>query len=249
MTGLDPVLEGVRGALAEAHGSVAALCRVAATAPGDAAAAAAALRGWLDDATARLGDMLLAPGDPTALRAAGVAFVRDVGRPVSTLVGVLTDDVLETGDRWAGPAADAYRTTLAAQQRALSAVVETCQDLDAGFEELASAITTFWIAIGSACLGLVVALAGALGTAATVVGVPASTALAAAGLSALFVAVQAALDSLTEITDGTAANGVALRRRLGDSTAFPGDAWPRSTKVIGADASVTDGDGSDWEAR
>jgi hypothetical protein len=216
---------------------------------GPGGAGVAALRASFDDVADHLGGLLLAAGHPNALRAAGAAWVRDVGRPVSALIGALTDDVLDTGDRWTGPAADAYRAAFAPQQLALSTVVAICQDVDSGFEELASAITSFWIAIGSACLGLVVALAGALGSAATVVGVPASTAIAAAGLSALFAAVKAALDSLTEITSGAATHGVALRRRLGDSTAFPLEAWPRSTRAIGADASVTDGDGSDWQPR
>ena len=253
----EPVLDDVRRALAEAAGYVEALCcaagSVLAAAGGGAGPAVdpmvdpGALRRSFDEVAGGLGQLLLAAGDPDALREAGAAWVQEVGRPVSALVGLLTDDVLETDGRWTGVAADGYRATFAAQRLALSAVVAVCQDVDSGLDDVASAITRFWIAIGSACLGLVVALAGALGSAATVVGVPAATAIAVAGLGALFVAVDAALDSLTEISSNTASHGVALRRRLGDSTAFPLEAWPRST--VDTDARVTDGDGSGWLPR
>lgn len=251
--GLEAVLDGVRRALAEAAGYVDALCGAAASVLATAGAGTTggtdpvALRRSFAEVADGLGELLLAAGDPDALRAAGAAWVHEVGRPVSALVGLVTDDVLETDDRWTGVAADAYRATFPAQRLALSAVVATCQDVDSGLDDVASAITRFWIAIGSACLGLVVALAGALGSAATVVGVPAATAIAVAGLGALFVALDAALDSLTEISADTASHGVALRRRLDDSTAFPLAAWPRST--VDTDARVSDGDGSDWRPR
>ena len=46
---------------------------------------------------------------------------------------------------------------------------------------------------------------------------------------------------------GSTRHGVLLRRRLGDSTAFPLGAWPRST--VDTDARVTDGDASGWRPR
>src|SRR6185437_13992885 len=105
-------------------------------------------------------------------------------------------------------------------------------------DELASAITSFWIAIGAACLGLVLALAGALGTAATAVGVPAATGIALAGVGSLVAAGDEALSSLTAITAASASRSAALHRRLADSSAFPLGAWPRSTTGLHPGASV-----------
>jgi hypothetical protein len=191
---------------------------------------------------AQLGGMLTAAGDPEALRAAGAGWIDDVGAPVSRLVGAASDDVLETDDRWTGAAADAYRATLPAQQKALAAIVATCLEVDATLGDLAAAITEFWIAIGTACLGLVLALAGALGTAATVVGAPAAAGIALAGVGALVAAGSSALSSLGDITTAATARGAALDRRLADSSAFPLGAWPRSTHGISTQA-------RDWQPR
>jgi hypothetical protein len=250
---LDGVLDRVRTGLADAGGYVDDICRAAEIALGatgsSAGGDAARLRQAFTAVADRMNALVLAAGDPEALRAAGAAWIDDVARPVSALVGAATDDVLQTDDHWRGAAADAYRATLYPQQKALAAVVATGQQIDAELEDLAAAILRFWIAIGSACLGLVIALAGALGSAATVVGAPASAGLALAGVGALVVAGNSALSNLTEITSAAAARAGALERRLADGTAFPEGRWPRSTSGISTDARVTDGDASDWEVR
>jgi hypothetical protein len=239
------VLDGVRAACDEAARHVDAISRAAeavlaglpAQATTDARIEVADLRQACRALKQQLGGMLVAAGDPAGLRATGDRWITDVGAPVSSLVAVASDAVLQTDDHWTGAAADAYRATLPAQQAALAAIVTTCQDVDVTLGELASAITAFWIAIGAACLGLVVALAGALGTAATAVGAPAAAGIALAGVGALVVAGDEALSSLTEITASTASRSVALRRRLADSTAFPLGAWPRSTTGLHPGAS------------
>lgn len=250
MTGGATAPAGVRTALDEAAGHVDTICGAVEAVldglPDGLAAAARAevadLRRSFTGVVAQLGGMLAAAGDPDALRAAGAAWIDDVGAPVSRLVGVATDNVLETDDHWTGAAADAYRATLPAQQTALAAIVATCHEVDATLGDLAAAITDFWIAIGTACLGLVLALAGALGSAATVVGAPAAAGLALAGVGALIAAGSSALSSLSTITTTATARGAALDRRLADSSAFPLGAWPRSTRGISTAA-------RDWQPR
>jgi len=247
---LAAVVAGVGATLDQAAAHVDALCGTVAAAldalpaavAGDARAQLADLRQAFTGVVAQLGGMLAAAGDPDALRAAGAAWTGEVGAPLSRLVGVASDDVLETDDRWAGPAADAYRATFPTQQTALAAVVATCQEVDATLGDLAAAITNFWIAIGTACLGLVLALAGALGSAATVVGAPAAAGMALAGVGALVSAGSSALSSLGAVTTAATARGAALDRRLADSSAFPLGAWPRSTHGISTRA-------RDWQPR
>jgi hypothetical protein len=244
------VLDRVRSALDEAAAHVdriaGAVEAALAVLPADAAAGARAevadLRGAFTDVVAQLGAMLAAAGDPAGLRAAGAVWTTAIGAPVSRLVGVASDDVLETDDRWTGAAADAYRATLPARQTALAAVVVTCLEVDATLGDLAAALTDFWIAIGTACLALVLALAGALGAAATVVGAPAAAGISLAGVGALVAAGSAALSSLSDITAAAAAHSAALERRLADSTAFPLGRWPRSTTGIGTEP-------RDWRVR
>lgn len=250
MTGAATVPARVRTALEEAAGHVDGICGAVEAVldglPDGLAAVARAevadLRRSFTGVVAQLGGMLAAAGDPDALRVVGAAWIDDVGAPVSRLVGVASDNVMETDDHWTGVAADAYRATLPAQQTALAAIVATCLEVDATLGDLAAAITDFWIAIGTACLGLVLALAGALGSAATVVGAPAAAGIALAGVGALIAAGSSALSSLSAITTTATARGAALDRRLADSSAFPLGAWPRSTRGISTAA-------RDWQPR
>jgi hypothetical protein len=246
---LDAVLDTVRTALDEASRHVDAVSRaVEAVLAGLPVVATAGGRTEVSDlrrayraVEQHLDGLLVAAGEPAQLRAAGAAWVGAVGAPVSALVTVASDVVLQTDDYWTGAAADAYRAALLPQRNALTAIVTTCQDIDVALNDLAAAITAFWIAVGGACLGLVIALAGALGTAATAVGVPAAAGLALAGVGALVAAGDKALSSLTAITTAAAARSAALHRRLADSTAFPLGVWPRST----ASSSGTGG----WQMR
>jgi hypothetical protein len=209
----------------------------------------AELRRRFDDAVGRLDHLLATAGDTTVLRRTGAAWVGRVGATTSRLTGVAALNVTRVDDHWTGLAADAYRNTLPAQQAALSAITFTSHEIDATLNDLASAIVRFWVSIGTACVGLVVTLAGALGSAATVVGAPLATGIALAGVGALVTAGSAAIATLTDITTGAAARSAQLERRLATDTAFPLGAWPRSTTEVSPDASITDGDGSDWHLR
>jgi hypothetical protein len=252
---LGAVVDGVRSSLGESVACVEGIARAVeaalaalphAAAPG-VRAEVAELRHAIGGVHAQLTALIDAAGDPSGLRATGAAWIAQVSAPVSRLVGVATPDGMRTDDSWTGVAADAYRAVLPAQQAALAALAAAGHDVDAALTDLAAAITRFWIALGTACLLMVVALGSALAAAGTVAGAPLAPAAALAGVGALVTAGNAALSGLTELTLVTTARTAALERRLTDHTAFPAGVWPRST--VGTDASVTDGDGSDWEVR
>jgi hypothetical protein len=257
-TDLDPtaLLPDIRSALDQAASLVdeliasveAVLASVPDTDDTGARAGLAELRRRFDDAVGRLDHLLATAGDTTVLRRTGAAWV-GVGATTSRLAGVAALNITRVDDHWTGLAADAYRNTLPAQQAALSAITFTSHEVDATLNDLASAIVRFWVSIGTACVSLVVTLAGALGSAATVVGAPLATGIALAGVGALASAGTAAIANLTDITTGAAARSAELERRLTTDTAFPFGAWPRSTTEVSPDASITDGDGSDWHLR
>jgi hypothetical protein len=240
---LAALLDGVHAALDEASRHVDAVCRAVETVlaglPGTATAGVRTevvdLRRAYRLIEQHLDGLLVTAGEPARLRGTGATWVGAVGAPVSALVTVASDAVLQTDDHWTGAAADAYRAALLPQRTALTAIVAACQDIDITLNDLSSAITAFWIALGAACLGLVIALAGALGTAATAVGVPAAAGIALAGVGALVAAGDKALTSLTAITTAAATRSAALHRRLADSSAFPLGAWPRSTAAPGTE--------------
>jgi hypothetical protein len=251
------VLDGIRATIGQATDHVdevisrveTVLGQLPASETGGARADLAELRQAFAEAVDWLDDLLLTAGDTTALRRVGAVWVNRIGATASGLAGVASVNITRVDDHWTGVAADAYRNTLPAQQAALAALAFTSGEVDATLNDLASAIVRFWVSIGTACLGLVVALAGALGPAASVVGAPVATGMAIAGVGAMVTAANAALTILTDVTTATAERSAALERRLATDTAFPLGAWPRSTTDVSTDASITDGDGTDWHLR
>jgi hypothetical protein len=240
---VEQLLGDVRAGLHEIVTCVEAICRAAeaalaglpAAAAGGARTQVAELRWAAADVDSGLAELLAAPGDPALLRRAGAEWLNRVCAPVSRLVGVATLNAAQVDDHWTGTAAEAYRSTLPAQQAALAAVVATGQDVDATLAELAAALTKFWVAIGSACLATVFALAAALTSAGTLVGAPVAVGAGLAGMAALVTAGNSALSGLTDVVVVAATRSATLERRLADSGAFPMGAWPRSTTAIGRD--------------
>jgi hypothetical protein len=209
-------------------------------------AGVAELQRVFSEKATELGDLLAYAGDPVALRSAGTAWATGVGSVASRLAGMSTLNSTRADDYWTGLAATAYRNTLPAQQAALTAITSTGDEIDATLTDLANAIVNFWVAVSVALLGLGVALIAAAATAATVVGAPVGAGIGIAALVAFGIALNSTISSITEITNSAATRSAELQRRLFNDTAFTGGAWPRSTTPISGDASITDGDGTDW---
>ena len=196
-----------------------------------------------DEKIAELRGWIAHRGDPAALRRCGAMWANEIGGAASRAGALATLNGVAADDRWSGVAADAYRFTLPAQKDATTAIKAAGDEIGAAFEELANAITSFWVAIGIAVIGLVVAILAA--TVATPLGI----AGVVAGLSAFATAGTFAWSALTDITNESAARSAEIQRRLSNDTAFPGGAWPRSTTPISGDASITDGDDTDWHLK
>lgn len=195
----------------------------------------------------QMSGILAYAGDPGALRLAGSAWANELGGAASRLAGFATLNSVQSDDHWSGRGADAYRDMLIPQKEALAAVKLTGDDIDDALNELAGGIEMFWVSIGTATITLVVGIAAAAPIAATVIGAPAAAAIGVSAWIIFAAAVTAAISSLTIITVDAAANSAALDQRLSNDTAFPGGRWPRSADL--GEASITDGDGTDWSLR
>ncbi|MFC4943392.1 hypothetical protein [Pseudonocardia sp. GCM10023141] len=236
--GATEIIDAVDGALAVLPDEVVAWAREALETAG--------LR--LEEFLSGLRRMCDYAGSPDTLRATGSTWNIAVGAAVSSVGGSVTLDRLRVDDRWSGVAADAYRNTLPAQREALVLVKQIADDVDAGLQELAGAIESFWNAVTMAVLTLAAAIASA------VIGVsaPPSALIALAALVATLTAGIAflanATAALTTITNVAAARAAALDRALATDTAFPAGCWPVSTTDM-TDGSLTDGDDTDWHVR
>jgi hypothetical protein len=187
-------------------------------------------------------------GDPAALRRAGAAWAIRVGGTASGIAALSTPAIARVDDHWTGVAADAYRSSLPAQHAALLAVKTTGDEIDAALTDMANALTTFWAEISVALANLVAALFAAAVSATTAVGAPTAVGFALAALGIFAAAAKSTISALTAVATNAAARAAQLERRLSNDAAFPHGGWPRSTTDL-TDASVLDGDDTDWHVR
>lgn len=199
-----------------------------------------------NEKVAELDELIAYAGDDGALRAAGSAWADDVGATTSRLAGHATLNGVRSDDHWTGMAADAYRNTLIPQNTALTTIKTIGDEIDATLNDLAGAITTFWVAVLTALGALEVAVLAAAAGAATVIGAPVAAGVVIAAVVAFAGALLAAVTACTDIANDTCNRSAELERRLSNDTAFPAGSWPRSTTPISGDGSITDGDDTDW---
>lgn len=209
----------------------------------------AAMQRTFEEKIAELRRWIAYRGDPAALRRYGAMWANEIGAAASRAGAFATFNGVAADDRWSGVAADAYRFTLPAQKDASIAIKAAGDEIGAAFEELANAITSFWVDVSIAMIGLVVAIVAAAATTPTGVGAPIGIGFVVAGLSAFVLASGSAWSALNDITNESATRSAEIERRLSNDTAFPGGVWPRSTTPISGDGSITDGDDTDWHVK
>jgi effector-binding domain-containing protein len=202
-----------------------------------------------DEKIAELRRWITYRGDPAALRRYGAVWANDIGAVASRAGAFASLNGVAADDRWSGAAADAYRNTLPAQKDATAAFKAAGDEIGAAFEELANAISNFWTAINIALIGLVVAIISAVASAVSVVAAPLGIAAVATALTIFATAGTAAWSALNDIMNQAATRSAEIERRLSNDNAFPAGTWPRSTTPISADASITDGDDTDWHLK
>jgi hypothetical protein len=207
------------------------------------------LRRIVNEKIVELDGLLASGGDPDGLRAVGSAWANDIGGTTSRLAGYSTLNGVRSDDYWTGMAADAYRNTLIPQNVALTTIKTIGNEIDSTLNDLAAAITTFWVSVLAALGTLEVGLLAAAATAASVIGAPVGAGIGTAAFVAFGGAVVSALVAFNDIANDTANRSAELERRLSDDTAFTGGSWPRSTTPISGDGSITDGDDTDWHLR
>jgi hypothetical protein len=207
------------------------------------------LRRLAGDVYDRLRAMLATPGDPVALWHTADRWLTGVAAPVSARAGTFTADWMHADNRWDGPAAAAYRSTLPPQHDALVRTHDIAGATAGSLRDVATAIVGYWAAVGTA----LVALAAQLAAAATATATPLSVMPgAAAGVAAVaeFLTIAAGVAAaLGHELDTVLHAQRTLLAQLSDGTAFPAGHWPVSAAADLTDASLTDGDGTDWSLR
>lgn len=177
-------------------------------------------------------------GDVDAVRQVATGWNVVFGT-VSEQAGVLDRGQLDSTGHWKGTAADQYLTVVNNQRSALTDVAAITESVSRILNEIADAQRNFMVAIGAATavfVGAVIA-AWAGGPLAGVLGDIAAVAVFAAALATLVANYENTLDSKK--------NELDQKNRL--STSFPNGVWPGAIRPGIDDASVKDGDVSEWE--
>ncbi|PKW18484.1 hypothetical protein [Saccharopolyspora spinosa] len=195
-----------------------------------------------------LTDFFTQPGSPGALWDAAKAWTEQVGAKTSELSASLKIDQLRTDNEWDGTAATAYKDSIASQQDSLKAIKSATDALDSSLNELAGAIIAFWVALGAALATYVSAMIAAALACATAVGALPGVAAAVTATGVVIAAVAAFATALATYLNTIKTQQASMRQQLANNDAFPGGKWPRSTTDI-SDASVTDGDDTDWQVQ
>lgn len=191
----------------------------------------------------RVNQLFEQPGDSDRLRQVGTEWVEKVGNKLGDVAGTISLDKMRTNVEWSGKAARAYSATVPPQAEGLNAVKDVANQMRASLNSLANSIDSFWIAIGVAIATFVVAVIGAIAAACTIVGTPAAVGALAAGAAAAIGIVGATIMALESHTNTIETEQNAIKQKITDI----GREWNMPNVGEMSDASVKDGDGSDWK--
>lgn len=182
-------------------------------------------------------------GSESALRTAGESWNEQVGHRTSTQAGLLTKEALEVDNKWTGDAAERYAEAVTAQGRALTQIKIITDTLQTTLNEIASGLHSFWTGIIVA-FGIYVSLmALCIWGACTVVGaVPSLIAALTLSLSLLEIISKLSNDFANTLEEKKA----KIEQQATMDGQFANGDWPSAVANEMSDASVRDGDKSDW---
>jgi hypothetical protein len=172
----------------------------------------------------RVNQLFEQPGDSDRLRQVGTGWVEQVGNKLGDIAGTITLDKMRTNVEWEGRAARAYSATVPPQSQGLNSVKDVANQMRASLNSLANSIDAFWIAMGVALATFVVAAV-------------------AGGLAAAIGIIGATIMALESHTNTIETEQNAIMQKIHDI----GREWTMPNVGDMSDASVTDGDGSDWK--
>lgn len=184
------------------------------------------LVGKLDEFWSWVDETFNNAGSPSRLSEAAQSWNEHVGGPVSSQSGVVDAGQLTADDLWSGTAADAYRQAVSPQKAAMDKVKSSlCDGVFQALDKMQSAIIIFWTAFAAGVAACIVGFIGALASAATIFGAPASPFIAGGAVLVLMAALGGGMLKLK--ADINSSKGI-LTGKLNDLSAFPGGRWPKA---------------------
>jgi hypothetical protein len=141
----------------------------------------------------QLADPFAKPGDPITLKEASDHWIQRAGK-LTAAADRTEPNELQTDDinNWGGSSGDRYRQNISAQTEYLRTMSTACTTFKDALEKVVGGIHAFWISIATGLVTFIMAVAGAIGSALTIVGLPAALVLSLIAYVSLLVGVTAA---------------------------------------------------------
>ncbi|WP_410579582.1 hypothetical protein [Amycolatopsis sp. lyj-108] len=163
-------------------------------------------------------------GDPAKLRQVAAEWSDRIGSGIGEIAGSVSLDKLKTNIEWSGKAAETYKVTVPAQVAGLNSLKDLGLQIRNSLVNLANGLESFWIQIYGTLSALGIAVAVAIVSAISVVGIPAAVVILigviGAGIASIFTTISA-VDSLT--------NSIGVEQTaIEDKVNSLGATWPRT---------------------
>jgi hypothetical protein len=169
-----------------------------------------------------------------------------VSTTLSQIVGNLRPENRPVPTRWSGRAAEAYEQVVVGQIAAVGRLRDAAQSVNFALHWLAMSIITFYVALLALLVKLCAIVTGAILMFASMLGIPG--ALAALGVAVPSVTVE--MSGLAMIVVECYARARTfiqdMRAKALDMSTFPNGNWPNPDPARYNDATIHDGDPSDW---
>lgn len=185
---------------------------------------------------------------PFTLYEVGNRWTTEVFAKVTDVSGQLDLNKITVDDYWQGPAATAYGQAVGVQKAAVDKVAATITATREAVQGLAFTLGALYTALVAGLIAAAIQIAGGSAAVATVLGIPPGLMVIITGLVTAIGTVAGVYAGGKELVSGSADKFAKLLERRNDGSAFDHGHWPTSTTGLG-DASMSDGDRSDWSYR
>jgi hypothetical protein len=182
---------------------------------------------------------------PFTLYETGTAWTTTAYKQTTDVSGQVDLQKIKVDDYWQGPAANAYLQSVGVQKAAVDGVAGTITTARETIQGLAMTLGALYVALVACLIAAAIQLAGGSAAVASVLGIPPGLMLWITGLLTAIGGVGAIYAGGKELVSGSAEKLAKLQAAMENGSAFDHGHWPKATTGIG-DASMSDGDRSDW---
>ncbi|MBX6750242.1 MAG: hypothetical protein IRY85_11335 [Micromonosporaceae bacterium] len=169
-----------------------------------------------------------------------------VNTTLSAVAGNLRPENRSVPTRWRGRAAEAYEQVVAGQVAAVAQLRVAASSIGYALHWLAMSILTFYVTLLALLLQTCAVVVGAFLAFTSVVGIPGALLALGTAIPAIAAEVGALMTTVVECYARARTFFQDMRAKALDMSTFPNGNWPNPDPARYNDATVRDGDPSDW---